>query len=653
MEISADQNAPVAFPWMRRLSTAVMLCLLGAIAPAAEIASTKMAQRFEAGKNHWAFQPLNRAKPLADSSGWARNDIDRFILAELQAKGLKPSPEADRRTLIRRVTLDLTGLPPTPEEVEAFAADSTKTAYEKVVDRLLASPHYGERWGRHWLDLARYADSSGFHNDLDRPQAWRYRDYVIQSFNEDKPYARFIAEQLAGDELEGADETTVIATGFCRNGPSNEDNMGNDKEQYRLDELDDVISTTSTVFLGLTVGCARCHDHKYDPVTAEDYYRLLAVFNGTVKRGVPAAEKPKKGEEVVKVLALVETNAVVRPTHLLRRGSLQNPGPEMSPGAPAILTAGRPLQFPIPAADATSSQRRRTLAEWIGAPDNALTWRVLANRLWQHHFGVGIVTTPGNFGFAGERPSHPALLDYLAGELVANGGRMKPMHRMMVLSATYRQTSVQNGSGAERDPQNTLLWRMNKRRMEAETVRDSILAVSGKLNPAMGGPGFKPRIRADLLTASQRNKWPALTNEGPAQWRRSVYIYVKRQLLMPMMELFDAPTTTDSCGQRTESVVPTQALVLMNDEFVEDQAGFLARRALSASNDDTAVVNRLYALAMSRPAGEARRQQAMTFVAAREAAYRTESTPENDSRRRALTDLAHVLLNSSEFIFIE
>ncbi|NBU08395.1 MAG: DUF1549 domain-containing protein [Proteobacteria bacterium] len=369
----------------------------------------------EVGRKHWAFQPLRRIEsPAVRDAAWPRNDVDRFILAALEAKGLKPSPEADRRTLIRRATFDLLGLPPTPEEVEAFVADTSPQAWERVVDRLLASPHYGERWGRHWLDLARYADSSGFHNDLDRPHAWRYRDYVIRSFNEDKPYARFIAEQLAGDEVPGADEETLIATGFCRNAPSNDDNMGKNKEQYRLDELDDVISTTSTVFLGLTVGCARCHDHKTDPISSADYYSLLAVFNGTEKRGVPKESDDKaKAKEAVQLQALIETKAKVPATHLLRRGSLQNKGPEVGPAVPVVLAA-KPLEFPAPAADAKSSGRRRVLAEWIAAPDNPLTWRVLANRIWQHHFGRGLVATPSNFGFKGERPTHPELLDFLA-----------------------------------------------------------------------------------------------------------------------------------------------------------------------------------------------------------------------------------------------
>ena len=622
----------------------------------------------EVGRKHWAFQPVRAGQlPAVKDAAWARNDVDRFIRAALEAKGLRPSPEADRRTLIRRVSFDLIGLPPTPEEVDAFVKDTSPQAWERVVDRLLASPHYGERWGRHWLDLARYADSSGFHNDLDRPHAWRYRDYVIRSFNEDKPYARFIAEQLAGDEVSGADEETLVATGFCRNGPSNDDNMGNNKEQYRLDELDDVISTTSTVFLGLTVGCARCHDHKFDPVTSADYYSLLAVFNGTEKRGVPKESDEKdKAKEAVKLQALIETKAKVPPTHLLRRGSLQNKGPEVPPAAPLVLVSN-PLRFPEPEPDAKSSGRRRTLAEWIATPDNPLTWRVLANRIWQHHFGRGLVATPSNFGFNGARPTHPELLDYLAARLVAEGGRWKPMHKLLVMSATYRQSANAESTAAAGsaiphsalrtphsiDPDNTLYWRANLQRLSAESLRDSILAVSGKLNPQLGGPGIKPRIRADLLTASQRNKWPALTTEGPTQWRRSVYIYVKRQLLMPMMELFDAPTTTDSCAERMQSVVPTQALVMMNDEFVEDHAGFLAQRAAAAGGGLAQAVERMQVLALAKPPEPERLKQALAFVAARERAYATEAGAVNTPRHRALTDLAHVLFNSSEFLTIE
>ena len=351
--------------------------------------------------------------------------------------------------------------------------------------------------------------------------------------------------------------------------------------------------------------------------------------------------------------ALIETKAKVPPSYLLRRGSLQNKGPEVPPAAPLVLVSN-PLRFPEPETDAKSSGRRRTLAEWIAAPENPLTWRVLANRIWQHHFGRGRVATPRHFGFNGARPTHPELLEYLAARLASDGGRWKPLHKLLLMSATYRQASQPNELGQRIDPENAFLWRASRQRLEAEALRDSILAVSGKLNPQLGGPGIKPRIRADLLTASQRNKWPVLTSEGPAQWRRSVYIYAKRQLLMPMMELFDAPTTTDSCAERMQSVVPTQALVLMNDEFVEDHAGFLALRAVAEAGEHLSrVIERMQSLALAKPAGPERLKQAVAFVEAREAVYAKVPSPTNLPRQRALTDLAHVMFNSSEFIYIE
>lgn len=618
----------------------------------------KVARLFTKAESHWAYQPLADA-PLPELTAAAessvRDGIDRFILARLGAAGLSLSPEADRATYIRRVTLDLTGLPPSPEEVAAFVADPSDRAHERLVDRLLASPHYGERWGRHWLDLARYADSSGFHNDLDRPHAWKYRDYVIRSFNEDKPYGRFVAEQLAGDEVEGASEETLIATGFCRNGPSNDDNMGKTPAalaQYRADQLDDVISTASTVFLGVTIGCARCHDHKTDAFTARDYYSLLAIFNGTQKYGLVPGTEDAKGKKVptdraVQIQALVETSPQVPPTQVMRRGLASELGEEVPPAVPAVLarTVAPAPAFPAPAADAKTSGRRLALARWIASPDNALAWRVLANRVWQHHFGTGLVATPGDFGFTGEEPTHPELLDHLARHLVENGGRLKSLHKRIVLSATYRQSSAHREAAAAVDPANALLWRMNLRRMEAEVIRDGILAASGKLNRQPGGPGIKPRLRPDLIPASQRNKWPAIAQENDSHWRRSVYIYAKRQLLMPMLELFDAPTTTDSCAARAESVVPTQALVLMNDEFVEEQAGHLARRAVAEAGDDPErAVRRLLALALSaEPAGD-RVDEARRFVEAR--------TAETGDRLAALTDLAHVVYNSSDFLYI-
>lgn len=619
--------------------------------------SQAAAPSIEDGRRHWAFQALVKTPvPEVKWKTWPRNDIDHFILAKLEAADLKPSAEADRATLIRRVTLDLIGLPPTPEEVAAFVSDDSPQAYEALIDRLLASQHYGERWGRHWLDLARYADTSGFHNDLDRPYAWKYRDYIIRSFNDDKPYARFIAEQIAGDEVEGANEHTLIATGFCRNGPSNDDNMGKTPEiiaQYRADQMDDVISTTSSVFLGLTLGCARCHDHKTEPLLAKDYYSLMAIFAGTERLGLPSGAtdaNDKKVADPAKLMALIETKPEVPPTHVMLRGLAANKGEEVPAAVPVVLTL-QPLSFPKPG---KTSLRRRTLAEWIGSPENPLTWRVMVNRVWQHHFGTGLVATPSNFGFSGAKPTHPELLDWLAGQFIANGGKLKPLHKLMLMSATYRQLSGEpRAERGEKDHSDSsllalrsqLYGRMNKQRMEAEAIRDAVLAVSGKLNGKLGGPGIKPRIRAELLDASQRNKWPVLANEGSEQWRRSIYIYVKRQLLMPSLELFDAPTTTDSCALRTQSTVPTQALVLMNDEFIEEQAGYLARRAKAEAGDALPhIIDRLFLLTLSRKPTEMRMQQSLEFLRERAQARDSET---------ALKDLSHVLLNSSEFVYIE
>ena len=599
------------------------------------------------GRRHWAFQPLKDSPtPAVRDVVWPKGDIDRFVLARLEAEGMAPTPEASRETWIRRVTFDLIGLPPTPEETAAFVGDVGADAWERVADRLLASPRYGERWARHWLDLARYADTCGFHNDLDRAYAWRYRDYVIRSFNEDKPYGRFVAEQIAGDEVPWADEETLVATGFCRNGPSNDDNVGNDPEQYRMDQLDDVISTASTVFMGLTLGCARCHDHKTDPLTAADYYSMAAIFNGTTKRGVPTKDaKKREAEKEIRYHALVETKAEVPVMHIRKRGVAKNRGDEVGPSVPGVLGFGR-FEVGQPVEGAKSSGRRMALAQWLTDSQNALVWRVLANRIWQHHFGRGLVGTPSNFGPKGEKPSHPELLDYLAGRLVLEGGRWKPLHREVVLSAAYRQGSKGRADWLERDPENRLLWRVSPRRLEAEAVRDGVLFASGNLDLREGGEGIKPRIRADLLTASQRNKWPLIKEEGPDEWRRSVYIYVKRQLLMPMMELFDAPTTTDSCAERMRSVVPTQALVLMNDEFIEDQSLALARLALKEGGDsEREAIRVMFRRVLGRELGKEREKDCVRFLAERRAV--------GVGRESALADLAHVLFNSSEFIYVE
>ncbi|MBL8829611.1 MAG: PSD1 domain-containing protein [Planctomycetaceae bacterium] len=625
-----------------------------------------------ARREHWAFQPLSSSPPPeVKNRAWVLNDIDRYILAAMEAQGLTPAASADPFVLTRRAHFDLIGLPPSLAEIERVGQTSAldDAAYAALLDRLLASPHYGERWGRHWLDLARYADSSGFHSDLDRPNAWRYRDYVIESFNQDKPYPQFIAEQLAGDELDKVNDQTRIATGFGCNGPSNDDNAGTGKAKlkYRLDLLDDVVSTTSTVFLGLTIGCARCHDHKIDPLTSVDYYSLLAIFDNTERVGVSLTKAVKKSTEPpAAIQQLIEKSSQVRPTRVLRRGNIDFPGDEVGPAVPTVLVS-RPVTFPTPSADASTTGRRRQFAEWLGSPDNALVYRVLANRVWQHHFGRGLVATPSNFGLGGAKPTHPELLDYLAGQIIAHGGRIKPLHKLIMTSSTYRQKAESRKLKAETDtqlsafssqhstdPDNLLLTRFTPRRLEAEVLRDAVLSASGNLNLRSGGPGIKPRIRNDLITTSQRNKWPELKQEGPNEWRRSVYIYVKRQLLMPLMELFDAPTTTDSCPERMSSVVPTQALVLMNDEFIDDQARYLARRLLADSRGDVRrAVERALQLTWGKRPSPERIEQAVAFVNERKQAYLVDKISPDDARHRAVTDLAHVLFNSSEFVYVE
>jgi len=618
---------------------------------------------------HWAFRPLAAVQPPPSSAPWVQSPIDAFILTQLHAAKLKPAPEATRLELIRRAWFDLIGLPPTPAEVEALLADRSPDWYEKMIDQLLASPHYGARWGRHWLDLARYAESNGIGEDKDRPNAWRYRDYVIDSFNADKPYGLFIREQLAGDEIDPTNPAALVATGFCRHAPTVDVIRAQDTEKYRIEELDDVITTTASVFMGLTLGCARCHDHKYDPVTQADYYRFLAVFNSTKKLDIPLAKDATAPAEPPMVAGGVKTvkqdaaklpslmtigdiGASPRKTTMLWRGDVRNPGPEVQPGVPEVLTR-QPLTFPKPAAGVKSTGRRKEFADWLADPANGLTWRVMANRVWQYHFGRGIVDSSSNFGVNGDRPTHPELLEWLASILVANEGRLKPLHKAIMMSSTYRQAARHDEAAAKLDPDNRLLWRMSRRRLEAEPIRDSMLAVSGRLNLAMGGPSIRPRIHPNLLAGNQMTRWPTVAKEGPEHWKRSIYIYVKRSLGMPMMDLFDAPTPTQSCSKRTESTVPTQALLLMNGEFLNEQAAYFAQRVQQhAGADVTQQVDRAVWLALSRPADPAERAQLAAFVRQQAEKHQTGKRTAAEASQLALTDLCHVLLSCNEFVYV-
>jgi mono/diheme cytochrome c family protein len=618
----------------------------------------------------WSFQPIRRPEvPVVANASWVKNPVDAFLLSKMEAAGLAPAPSTQRTTLLRRVYYDLIGLPPTPDEVREFLADDSPDAYERVVDRLLASPQYGERWGRHWLDLVRYAETNGYEFDSLKPEVWRYRDYVIDSFNADKPYDQFIREQLAGDELGEDSPEAIIATGYYRLGAM--DGGAPDRLQAEFDELDDIMATTCQVFLGLTINCARCHDHKIDPLPTEDYYRMLAFFRG-IRRGVRGSTRPigmmpgqvaenprdvanyrRQVREVERQIKTIEDSVVpylvgaevddfkakdYRPpivrnhspkdisaqeldryehllrdrqrleenrpnrlaralcvsergpdpptTHVLLRGSPYAEGDEVEPGFPSVITAVVPT-IPDPDDDAESSGRRRVLAEWIASPDNPLTARVIANRLWHYHFNRGLVRSTSDFGYGGTPPTHPELLDWLATELVANDWRLKPMHKLMVMSSAYQMSSVDSPEAAEKDIANDLLTHFELRRLGAEEIRDTVLLVSGNFNPKRGGPSIFPTIAKDVLAGQSRpgQGWGRSTAEEEA--RRSVYIHVKRSLSVPLLAVFDAADTDSSCPVRFATTQPTQALTMLNSEFLNKQAGIFATDVRELAPDDT------------------------------------------------------------------
>ena len=696
-------------------------------------------------RQYWAFKRPSRttvpAVPASAPRPWTRNPIDRFLVASMNAKGLTPSPRADRRALIRRAYLDVLGLPPAPEEVAAFVSDPAPDAWTKLVERLLASPHYGERWARHWLDVVRYADSGGFEFDVDRPEGWRYRDYVVKSFNDDKPYSQFIREQIAGDEYAPDSKDAMIATGFLRLGPE----MGGG-ERGRQDSLDDVVTTTTLAFMGMTVGCARCHNHKFDPIPQRDYYRIQAVFFST--RGVdiplvPAHDvaahraatsrieselKPLRqakkdieapylkqlvdaeiaqlpeylqkawntppGErtegqrlnvaQIEKTLqsdslraritekhlvplmpddvrrqhqglkdkiAAIETTMPPRyataraiaeggrqatPSYFLHRGSIDAKGSVMTPGVLSVATE-RESEFATPPDNAKSSWRRRGFAEWLVDPENPLTARVMVNRIWQHHFGEGIVRTPSNFGKMGEPPSHPALLDWLAVEFVEGGWSMKAIHRLILTSEAYQMASRDVASNVTIDPENRLFWRMPRQRLEAEAIRDAILSTAGTLDRTMGGPNVLPYIDPDLFEASSKRNWLGKPDDDPSTWRRSLYVFSKRSIRYPLFETFDQPNLVNSTDRRNRSIVAPQALILMNNAFVIVQAKKFAERLRREAGADTgALVDRAFLVALGRKPDATERSKSVAFVRA---------TP------NGLVEFCHLMFNLNEFVY--
>jgi len=556
----------------------------------------------------WSYQPIVRpAVPPVGQALETGNPIDRFIRSKLLEKGISYSEEASKRELIRRATFDLLGLPPTPEEVEAFVNDSNPNAYAQLIDRLLDSPHYGERWGRHWLDLVRYAQTNGYERDDEKPYAWKYRDYVIRSFNQDKPFDQFVREQLAGDELPEVTEDSIIATAFYRFCVW--DDEPDDISQAVFDGYDDILSTTSRALLGLSIGCARCHEHKFDPLPHEDYYRMLAFIRNVNyylkpegdQRKIVVVPTPSGGE----TLGVTERSSTPRPTHVLLRGRVATPGSEVQPGFPKVLTPASEEVVAIPhdrSGTEQSTGRRLALAQWIASDENPLTARVLVNRLWHYHFGRGIVSTPSDFGKTGIPPTHPELLDYLASQFIESGWRIKPLHKQIMLSATYRQASRANDpEGLAIDPENKFLWRQNVRRLEAEAIRDTILATTGQLNLTAGGRGFYPILPAQVIGSQSMPGRGWGKSSQAEQNRRSVYVYAKRSLQLPLLEMFDVASTEQSIAARSRTTVAPQALGLLNSDFISRQANCFAQRLQrEAGNDPNHQIRRAYALALGR-----------------------------------------------------
>ena len=692
-------------------------------------------------RNYWAYRPI--AVPTVPAVK-AATPIDAFLVAKLQAQGLTQNGPAEKVALLRRAYYDLTGLPPTPEQVDAFANDRSPDAFAKVVDQLLASPRYGEKWGRHWLDIVRYAETNGYERDGPKPFAWKYRDYVIRSFNADKPYDVFLKEQIAGDELPGDNPDAIIATGFYRLGTWDDEPA--DPQQALFDGYDDLVTVVGQGILGMTVNCARCHDHKKDPIPQADYYRLLAFFrdirpfsnNRDVRsrtnlsdvtpperrKVYEAALKERQGRiddlakamvgledaaiktmpaedqrasegldrprVVAKVpqfldadgkakyqtlkrertelekkpmpsqeLALSVNNCEVRPpqTHILARGNphaMKNDKTQVSPGFPQVLGDAEAVIPALPA-NAKTSGRRTVLANWLTSKPNQLTPRVIVNRLWQHHFGRGIVPTPSDFGKLGEAPTHPELLDWLAADFTAHGWTLKRMHKQMMLTSAYQMASTANPAALKADPANNLLWRFNMRRLAAEEVRDTMLNASGKLNLAAFGPSVFPKIPQAVLAGQSvpGDGWLASKGGGydPAKPdagnRRSVYTFVKRSLQVPILIVHDQADTDSSCPVRYTTTVPTQALGMINGEFANEQAAaFAARLAKDAPNDLPAQVRRAIRLTTGRPATDAEVAKDVAFVQELRAKFQLDAAT-------SLGRYALLALNANEFIYLD
>ena len=658
------------------VATSLLLATEDVVAPLGSYKATE--------RKHWAFQPRKNVAPptfvIAAEKEWVKTPVDAFILAGLKKVGLAPAPQADRATLIRRVTFDLHGMPPTPEEVDAFVKDKSPKAWENLVDRLLASPHYGEQWGRHWLDVVRFAESDGYEYDMHRPDAYRYRDYVVQSFNDDKPYDQFVREQLAGDEIDASNNIDLVASGFNRLGPLRKNTGNQDVASSKNEVLTEMTNIVGSAFLGVTVGCARCHDHKFDPFRQSDYYRMQAHFaqlqpndlvlaskeeqeawkaksapvEAEIKKLQFALRKAPDGQKAAlemqiealedkippalpAIYTVQDDLKKTQPIFVLARGDYQNKVAKVGPRPLGVLLPDAAPEDPIDV-----EKPRLKLANWIVDADNPLTARVMANRIWQYHFGRGLVYTANDFGRMGTRPSNPDLLDYLANRYVAEGWKMKPIHRMILLSSAYRQSSISplEKQGMEQDANNDLLWRFTHRRLEAEELRDSMLAIAGRLNPKLGGPSVLVPIEPEMIKMLKRPQYWVPTKDKSQYDRRTMYMIYKRNLRLPFLEVFDAPDILLSCARREQSTHAPQALELLNGKTSNELAGNFAQRLLTERKTTAERINYAWRLATGRLPSVGERAIAMKFLG---------SKP-NDPE--AMKEFALAVFNFNSFLYV-
>lgn len=626
-----------------RVLPTLLIILLGMVPLASVLAEEEHGSTYEepaisdSDRAHWAYQPL---VPVAvPDSTWGNNEIDAFIADRLSRDGLLPQSSASRVTLIRRLSFNLTGLPPTPTEIDAFVNNPSDSAYEALVERLLASPHYGQRWAQHWLDLARFAETDGFEHDKLRANAWQYRDWVIEALNDDMPYDEFVRQQIAGDEIYPGEESARIATGFCTSGPDMPDINLLDERRHTV--LNEMTSTVGEVFLGLQIGCAQCHDHKYDAISQADFYRLRAIFE-------PSLQLKKN----VSLTTLQEQLSYERTSHLMIRGDFRREGPELSPG---VLRVASSEDFSFePEATSNTAGNRTALAEWMVDPNNPLTARVMVNRVWQHHFGRGLVNSPSDFGVMGAAPTNQALLDWLAKSFIEQGWSLKTLHRLIVMSATYRQqsflpadaseTELSNWESAlQQDPDVRLLSRFPRQRLEGEAVRDALLSASGVLNLKQGGPGIRPPLPQELVGTLLKNQWN-VTEDTAEHSRRSIYVFARRNLIFPTFAALDRPSANVSCPSRNQSTTAPQSLQLLNSRFSLDMATKMADHIREVAKDQDAQIELAFLRTLGRAPTSDELDQVREF-------WQAHANDENLSD--PLTHLGLALFNANEFLYVD